>query len=141
MSDELTIWDYVNMITSSKEVPEFDEHFDKTYVPFVVNRFFSFLGESSTVIVNEINESPGLGKREHFIFLHSIIKKSKRRAKWEKQPKNDKVKLLAEVYECSYEKAKTFADLISEEQMAQLEEHLYTGGVQSIKKGKQKGAS
>jgi len=135
-STDLTLWTYISMITTTKEIPEFDEHFEKVYSPFMVNRFFSFLGESSMVIVNEINETPGLGKREHFIFLHAAIRKSKRRSKWEKQPKDEKVKLLSDVYECSVEKAKTFADLISDEQMSTIHDLVFKGGVQSTRRSK-----
>ena len=136
---EYTLWDFVNMITTTKEIPEFDENFDKVYSPFVVNRFFSFTGENSIIIVNEINKTPGLGKREHFIFLHAAIRKSKRRSSWVKQAKDERLALLSDVYECSIEKAKTFSDLLSPDQMLVIEDIVYKGGVKGAAKGSSKG--
>lgn len=130
---EISIWDYINMISSSKEVPSFDEEFNKVYNPFVVNRFFSLSGEANIVVVNEINKMPALGKREHFLFLHSIIPKSKRRYKWPKRKKDEKLILIMEVFQCSYDKAKLFADLITDEQFMELHASTYKGGAENVK--------
>jgi hypothetical protein len=135
--EEISLWDYIGMITTSKKIPEFDENFERVYSPFVVNRFFSNLGDYSTVLANQINKTPGLGKREHFIFLHSVVRKGKTRGKWEKRKKDEKLEILSEVYKCSVEKAKAFADLITEKQMESIQEVLYKGGAEKASKKKQ----
>ncbi len=32
------LFDYIKMLNQSKEIPEFDEHFEKIYSTFMVNR-------------------------------------------------------------------------------------------------------
>lgn len=137
-SESKTIWDYINMISSSKEIPSFDEEFNKVYSPFVVNRFFSLTGEANIIIINEINKSPQIGKKEHFLFLHSVIPKSRRRNSWPKRKKDEKIELLMEVFKCKYENAKSFVDLIKEEDYTKIVALTDKGGADVIKKRKRK---
>ena len=137
-NDSKTIWDYINMISSSKEFPDFNEEFNKVYSPFVVNRFFSLTGEANIIIINEINKMPQIGKKEHFLFLHSVIPKSRRRNSWPKRKKDEKIELLMEVFQCKYENAKSFVDLIKEEDYTKIVALTDKGGADVIKKRKRK---
>lgn len=133
-TDGKTVWDYINMISSSKIMPDFDDEFNKVYNPFLVNRFFSLTCEANIVIINEINKMPALGKKEHFLFLHKIIPKSKRRNVWPKKKKDEKIEFLMEAFQCSYEKARSFSDLITDEQIEKINASTYKGGVDVTKK-------
>ena len=132
-----TIWDYVNMISSTKEIPAFDEEFHKVYNPFLVNRSFSLTGEANIVLVNEINKG-SITKENHFLFMRSIIPKSRRRNTWPKRKTEEKVKILMEMFECSYPKAKSFADLIPDDKIEEYLKRKDTGGAHILKTEKKR---
>jgi hypothetical protein len=121
MSDQAPqLFDYIKMISTTKEIPEFDEHFEKTYVPFIVNRFFSLFNGNAAVIANEANSFSSVPKKLHFMFLHNLIRKGKRYSKWPKMEKDGKILFLMEVYNYNYRKAREICNLISEKQMEEL---------------------
>lgn len=128
MSKQLKLFDYINMISQSKKMPEFDEHFEKNYQPFMVNRFFSLCQDNSILVANIVNKNYKMSKRDHFLFLHGTVKSAKRYNKWPKKMKEDRISFIQDVFEYSYDKAKVANNILSDEQLDLLREHLDTGG-------------
>lgn len=135
-TEEPKLFDFIKMISQTKEIPEFDEHFEKNYSQFVVNRFFSLFQENSAILANEMNKGKDIPSKQHFLFLHSVIRKSSRFTKWPKKIEDKKINFLMEVYEYSFQKAKSCSDLINDDQIKELEAMFYEGGVGN--KGKAK---
>lgn len=122
------LFDYIKMISWTKEIPEFDAHFEKVYTPFVVNRFFSLFQGNDVIIANALNKNYGMSKTNHFLFLHGMIRKSKRFSKWPKEQKDDRVKFIMEVYNYSYKRAKEANVLLSDEDLSEIREAMKKGG-------------
>jgi len=130
MQEGLGMFDYIKMITTTKEMPEFDDHFEKTYNPFMTNRALSLFGDNSVVIANAVNKNYGMSKKNHFLFLHSMVRKGKRKnSKWPKFIKEDKISFIMEEYNYSYKRAKEASVLISDEQLLEMRKSKQQGGV------------
>lgn len=125
----ITLFDYINMISQTKEIPEFDAHFEKTYSPFVVNRFFSLFKDNSVIIANTLNRNCEISKKNHFLFLHSMIRRSKRFSKWPKKNNNERINFLMEVFNYSHKRAKEASMLITDEQITELHKADFKGGI------------
>jgi hypothetical protein len=67
-----------------------------------------------------------------------VVPKSKRRNSWPKRKKDEKIELLMEVFQCKYENAKSFVDLIKEEDYTKIVALTDKGGADVIKKRKRK---
>lgn len=128
MAKELGVFDYIKMLSTTKKIPEFDEHFNKKYSPFLVNRFFSLHNGSTTMIVNELNKY-NMSKEQHFMFLYHTIRKGNRWSKWPKRLSSNKIKKIQEVFNYSEQKAKAASEIISDKQMKEIDEIFYKGGV------------
>lgn len=127
--EEPKLFDYIKMISQTKEIPDFDEHFRKTYNQFMVNRFFSLCGGNECCIASVLNKNYGMSNKSHFMFLHTLIRKGKRYTKWPKQMKDAKVKALMDIYQYSYKRASEVVQFISDDQLADILSAKSTGGV------------
>lgn len=132
------LWDYIKMISQTKEIPEFDEHFEKTYEPFMVSRSFSLSGDNSVIVAQAINKSTKLSKKSHFLFLHGLVRRGKRFNKWPKQLKEKRILTIMEMFDYSYAKAKESSGFISDEDIKAFEDSKDTGGVASRRAKKKK---
>lgn len=124
------LFDYIKMLSYTKKLPEFDEEFEKTYAPFMVNRFFSLFRDSSVVVANLLNRNYGMTKQNHFLFLHGMIRKGNRihKGKWPKRPKDADIELVMDEFEYSYKRAVEVMCLITDEQLTKMREARDTGG-------------
>jgi len=127
---EPKFFDYVKMISQTKEIPEFDAHFEKEYNPFIINRFFSLMSDTSLLVANAINKNYGMSKKNHFLFLHGMVRKGKRfhRGKWPKMPKNKRIEFLMDEYDYSHKRATEASRLITDEQIIKMKEAKQQGG-------------
>jgi hypothetical protein len=125
---EIGLFDYIKMISLTKEMPEFDEHFEKVYQPFLVNRFFSLCADNSVVIANLLNKNYEMSKKNHFLFLSTMIRKGKRYNKWPKKQTDERVKFIMEEYDYSYKRAKEASFLITDEQILEMRQAYDQGG-------------
>lgn len=127
---EPKLFDYIKMISETKEIPEFDDHFEKTYAPFMVNRFFSLIPDNSILVVQLLNRNYSMSKKNHFLFLHGMVRKGKRfhRGKWPKMQKNSKIEFLMEEYNYSHKRATEAGRLITDDQIIEMKQAKETGG-------------
>lgn len=115
------------MISDSKQIPDFDEEFEKDYSPYLVNNFFSYFFDTAG-FVNLINRKSVMPKKTHFLFLHSLIPKKSRWSKWHKQTKSKDIDMIMDIYNVNSSKAKIALSLLTKDNMKVLRQTQKTGG-------------
>ena len=120
-------FDYTKAIGQTGE----DIFEESSYNAFMVNRALSF-GADTAVFANEMNKYPDIPKKAQFVFLQSTIRKRKRFDKWLKTTKLDKIDTIKKFYKYSTRKAMSVADLISDADLAVMEQKMYTGGMNEL---------
>jgi len=124
---EIKLFDFLNSINFTKEDILTEEN-QKEYTPYVINHFLS--GTMDTILAaNEMNIRHHLDKRMQYDFLKRIVRKRKRFTKWLKPDKFDKIDAIKEYYGYSNNKAKSVADLVSDEELEHMLKRLEKGGV------------
>ena len=93
----------------------------------MVNRSLSYFPDT-VLAANEMNIHHQLDSRLQFDFVINIIRKRKRFSKWNKQKIEDDVKIVAEYYGYSNQKALQVLALLSPEQLEQLKHKVNKGG-------------
>jgi len=106
------LFDLINSINHTKEnLLSKDPKLEKDYVPFVVNKCFSYFPET-VFYANRMNMHSFLDKKMQYdYYMHSVSKK-KRFSKWVKPENDEKIDLIKEVYGYSDKKAREVSDLI-----------------------------
>ena len=106
------LFDLINSINHTKEnLLSNDPKLEKDYVPFVVNKCFSYFPET-VFYANRMNMHSFLDKKMQYdYYMHSVSKK-KRFSKWVKPENDEKIDLIKEVYGYSDKKAREVSDLI-----------------------------
>ena len=120
--------DFLNSINSSKEnLLDADVKSEKLYLPFIVNKCLSYFPDT-LFTVNQINQVPHIDKKMQYDYLLYSIRAKKRFAPWTKKVEDSKIELLKQAYHISEKKALEIADLINEDQLAEILQSQYTGG-------------
>jgi len=118
-------FEFINCISNSNTIPFTKEQIEKYYNPYITVSYFSKF-EDCIFIVNEINTfKHPLSKPEHFLYLHSMIRKRKRFYKKtdKKNDIEDSIKLVQEYFEYSREKAKEAIKILTTEQLKKIKNY------------------
>ena len=118
------LFDIINNISESSKRIDFHK---KDYVPFVVNKGFSYYVDS-ILYVNEMNVRPGIPYDQHYEYLHASLRKKKRRSKWHKKEAVNDVELVMSYYKYSQNKAEEVLKILTPEQLSEIRSIQYTGG-------------
>lgn len=112
--------DFLNSINQTKEnLIQKDPKVEKEYVPFVVNKCFSYFPDT-IFYANRMNQFSGLDKKMQYDFyIHSIAKR-KRFSKWIKSEENKDLEVVKEVYGYSDRHAKEVLDLLPMDKLREL---------------------
>ena len=112
--------DFLNSINQTKEnLIQKDPKVEKEYVPFVVNKCFSYFPDT-IFYANRMNQFSGLDKKMQYDFyIHSIAKR-KRFSKWIKSEENKDLEVVKEVYGYSDRHAKEVMDLLPMDKLREL---------------------
>ena len=122
-------FDYVNQILQGKKQLIVDESTEKEYVPFLTNRGLS-QHKDCVLLANEMNQRHHLDKKIQNDFLLNTVRSMKRPfAKWAKSEKDDDISCVKTVYGLSDSKARDAVRLLTKEQLQQLKEETFTGGL------------
>jgi hypothetical protein len=125
---KLSPFDFLNAINSTKEdLLEKDPQNIKDYNPFMVNKGLSYFPDT-VLQANEMNRLYDAPKKWQFQYLLNSITKKKRFSKWHKADVSREVSLVMEYYGYSTEKATRVLDILTPEQLTNIEERLYKGG-------------
>ena len=121
-------FDFINAITTTKEDLFKDPIANKDYSAFLVNRGLSYF-QDTILWANLMNMNHHMPNDMQFQFYINIITKKKRFSKWVKKEKDSNSFLLVkEYYGYSDEKTRQALDILSDDQIATIEQKLYKGG-------------
>ena len=119
----MTPFDYVNSVNNKKYLdPE-----TKDYVPFIINRSFSFIRDT-IFFANEMNQHADLPKTMQYDFYYYGLPASKRWGGWSKKIMTDNIKNVQEYHNCSYRKAVEITKILSKTQLKAIAKLLEKGG-------------
>lgn len=121
-------FDFINSINFTKENLLLNTAEEKDYLPFIVNRGLSF-SVDTVIYCNEMNSRPHIDNRLQYDFLRNVISKRKRYDKWIKAEKDADIDIIMEYFDCSLEKAKDAIRVLTDQDIANIKELLYKGGV------------
>jgi hypothetical protein len=111
--------DILNSINQTKEnLFTSDPRIEKEYVPFVINKCFSYFPDT-IFYANRMNQVSSLDKKMQYDYLLSSISKKKRFSKWIKPEENKDIEVIKEVYGYSDQRAREVLDLVSVEDLKQ----------------------
>jgi hypothetical protein len=122
-------FDYTTAILQTKKQLIVDDLTEKEYQPFLTNRALS-QHKDCVLYANEMNRRHHLDKKLQNDFLLNTVRSMKRPfAKWAKAEKNDDLECIKLAFSLSDSKAREALRLLSKEQILQLKEDTYKGGL------------
>jgi len=112
--------DILNSINQTKEnLLSKDPRLEKDYVPFVINKCFSYFPDT-IFYANRMNQSVFLDKKlQYDYYIHSISKR-KRFSKWIKPEENKDLEIVKEVYGYSDVRAREVIDMLPMDKLREL---------------------
>jgi hypothetical protein len=121
-------FDYVKAINETKVDMFQDPQAESEYLPFLVNRALSNFTDT-IFYANEMNRMSGLPKIMQFHYLINIIAKKKRYGSWSKPEKeSSSIALVKEYYKYSNEKAIQALRILTDDDLAIIEQKMNKGG-------------
>jgi len=124
-------FDFVNDINYKKKdilSNDFDNQLEGQYKAFLVNRSLSF--NFDTILqANEMNIRNHLDNKLQYHYLLNITRPKNRFGRWLKAEKYEAVDLIVEYYGYSLQKAREVVDIFSDEDLSNLRQELFTGGL------------
>lgn len=117
MSQEPSLFDYLNDISSSKKYL-FDSDMNKNYNMFMLNKGLS-QHIDTIMLANEMNKRPSISKRLHHDFLFYSIEAKKRYGKWVKSEVEDEelLEFLKKYYCVNNDIAYMYLNLLDKEEL------------------------
>jgi hypothetical protein len=122
------VFDYINSINSSKKnlieegVPE------KDYVPFIINKSFSYFPDT-LMHANELNTRSHIPKKYQYEYYLKSIRPRKRFSKWFKKEEHKYIEDIKKYYEVSSQKALEYSKILTSKQLKQIHKELDEGGL------------
>lgn len=121
-------FDFANAINQTKQDIMVDDLEEKSYSSYMVNRSLSYFPDT-VLFANEMNIKHHLDNKLQFHFLLSTVRKGKRFSKWAKADNPKDIEVVKEYYGYSNEKAKVAITLLSDDQILELKNRLFKGGI------------
>lgn len=117
MSQEPSLFDYLNDISSSKKYL-FDSDMNKNYNMFMLNKGLS-QHIDTIMLANEMNKRPSISKRLHHDFLFYSIEAKNRYGKWVKSEVEDEelLEFLKKYYCINNDIAYMYLNLLDKEEL------------------------
>ena len=126
----MNVFDIVNSLSRFKdsEFNENDLEMEKAYIPFIVNRSFSYYPDT-IIHSNEMNRTPFLSKRmQHDYFKYSLNSR-KRFSKWLKKERNEDIEVVQKYFNFSKKKAIEALKILSKDDLKTIQIEMDQGGV------------
>lgn len=112
--------DFLNSINQTKEnLFSKDPRLEKDYVPFVINKCFSYFSDT-IFYANRMNQMPFLDKKMQYDYYMHSIPKRKRFSKWIKPEENKDIEVVKEVFGYSDVRAREVVDLLPMDKLREL---------------------
>ena len=117
--------EFLNSINQTKEnLLAKDSRLEKEYVPFVINKCFSYFPDT-IFYANRMNQLSFLDTKMQYDYLINSITKRKRFSKWIKVEENKDLDIIQEVFGYSESRAREVLDLLP---MDKIKEFTQKGG-------------
>lgn len=131
LTKEYTPFDFINAASQTKKdlirESDYPEIIEKEYVPFIVNRGFSY-HQDTILHSNEMNMRAHLFNAAQFDYYLNSLRSRKRFSKWHKAEKNDDLDIIQKVYSCNRTIAKMYLKALSKDDLKHLKSKLNEGG-------------
>lgn len=128
----MKLWDFVNDIngkqTDLMTGSENDELAEKTYVPFIINKQFSYFPDT-IMYAQQMNIHHNLPNKLQYHCLLNSIRPRKRFSKWSKRQENEDLELIRRYFGYDISKAEQALSLLSPEDLQDLREKYDQGGL------------
>ena len=124
---QLSPFDFLNSINSTKKDLMDDPDNEKKYVSFVVNQSLSYFNDT-VLLANEMNRYHHLDEKLQYHFLLNITRKRKRFSKWVKPEVQNDIDVIKEYYGYSNDKARQVLSLLTPEQITTIRNKVNKGG-------------
>lgn len=128
MSNPFDSIGFLNTPEKNRDYSRYEEILNG-FVPYMANKHFSYFRET-VMLANEVNARHYLDKEVQFLFYLNTIRPMKRYSKWAKSDDREKLQLISDYYNLSYEKARQILHLFDEERLSKLQENLQKGGLE-----------
>jgi hypothetical protein len=133
--------DFVKSINETKvNVIDEDPTAERDYVPFVVNRNFSYFPDS-VLHANELNALPHADHKLQYDALLNSIRAKKRFTRWLKPEANKDLDAIKEYYGYSNQRAREALAILTGEQLSFIHEKLDKGGIKNGRRRSAKGGA
>ena len=120
-------FEYLNTINHTKQDIMEDDHAERGYNSFLINRSLSYFPDSVSA-ANVVNRYHHLDNKLQYHFLINIIRKRKRFSKWMKPETESDIEVVKQYYGYSNDKAKQVLSLLSPEQIKIIKQKVSKGG-------------
>lgn len=121
-------FDIVQGLSTSKN-DNWGEISEKDYVPFMINRAFSNYYDT-VMHAQAMNQNSIATKRMQYDYYRlAVTPKKKRFAKWHKPEKDEIIALIQEAYQVSLDRARSYADLLNNQEIDLIKTKMYKGGI------------
>lgn len=131
MSEQVNPFTFLNAINESKENlmrgSADDRLMEKSYNPFIVNRTLSYFPDTLGY-AQEMNLRWEIDHVCQFEYLLNMVRKRKRRRKWDKPVKVENIDLIMEYYGCNRQRALETVEVLTDDQIETMRARLYKGG-------------
>lgn len=120
-------FDFANTINHSKENLIVDDWSERQYNPYIVNKSMSY-GADTVIAANEMNARPHIDKKLQYDFLLNVVRPKKRYNKWLKPEQEELLDVIKEYYGYGNVKAQEALRILSDENIATIQQRLNKGG-------------
>jgi hypothetical protein len=129
----VNVFDFVSAINSTQKTNLIkDEYTEKEYIPFIVNKTFSYFPDA-IMYSNAMNFHNHLNNKLQFDYLLNSLRPAKRFTKWVKKYDSDDLEAVKTYYEFNTKKAQEALNILSSEQIKIIKKHLQEGGMDDDK--------
>lgn len=127
----MELFDFINNINYYKKpVLDEDEKADKFYLPFMVNKYYSFFADT-IFYANEMNCNWELDKKLQHDFYLNGIRKKKRFNAWVKKDTEDDIETIKKAYNYTESKAQEVLNILGPDGVKKLKLFMLKGGTNS----------
>ncbi len=114
---------------STSTEDQWGEISEKDYVPFMINRAFSYYYDT-VMHAQAMNQRSNADKHMQYDYYRLAIQpKKKRFSKWHKPEKDEVIELIQEAYSVSLDRARAYADLLNNQDIDLIKTKMQKGGI------------
>lgn len=128
----MTPFEFVNAInsTNKKDLIEDDHDLEKAYIPYLINKSFSYFPDT-IMYANAMNLHNSLENKLQFHYLLNSIRPAKRFSKWVKKEEKNDLEDIKNYYGYSITKAREALNILSPTQLSTIRKQLQQGGIEN----------